>query len=197
MNDASADRTSVTLLGKLRYHPGDQSAWRDFVLRYGPRIQQWCLQRNLQLADAQDVTQTVLLKILEKMGSFEYNPSLSFRAWLKTVTMNATTDYLAALMHRTGRADRTIGDLLENVAAQEDLARRMEEEFDLELLEQAMAHVRLRVAPQTWEAFHLTAIECLPGVDVAARLKMRLATVYTAKSQVQRLIREEIARLEV
>ena len=45
--------------------------------------------------------------------------------------------------------------------AREDLAQKLEEAFDLELLEAAKVRVRLRVAPHTWEAFRLMALEGL------------------------------------
>ncbi len=80
--------------------------------------------------------------------------------------------------------------------AREDLAEKLEEAFDLELLEAAMARVRLRVAPRTWEAFRLMALEGLPVAEVAARVRMQVAMVYVAKSKVQRMLQEEIGKLE-
>ena len=56
--------------------------------------------------------------------------------------------------------------------------------------------VRLRVAPHTWEAFRLVAIEGLPVAEVAAKVRMQVAMVYVAKSKVQKMLREEIRKLE-
>ena len=81
--------------------------------------------------------------------------------------------------------------------AREDLAQKLEEAFDLELLEAAKVRVRLRVAPHTWEAFRLVAIEDLPVAEVAARVSLQVAMVYVAKSKVQKLLREEIGNLEM
>jgi RNA polymerase sigma-70 factor (ECF subfamily) len=61
---------------------------------------------------------------------------------------------------------------------------------------EALDRVRLRVEPQTWEAFRLTATEGLSGDAAAARLGMRLTAVFKAKSRVLRLLRDEVARLE-
>jgi RNA polymerase sigma-70 factor (ECF subfamily) len=52
------------------------------------------------------------------------------------------------------------------------------------------------VPGQQWEAFRLTALEGLSGAEVGARLGMLVATVYTAKSKVQKVVREEARRLE-
>ena len=56
--------------------------------------------------------------------------------------------------------------------------------------------VRLRVAPHTWEAFRLVALEGLPVAEVAARVHLQVAMVYVAKSKVQRMLQEEIGKLE-
>ena len=189
--------TRISLLGRLRRDPTNQAAWDAFVEHYGPKIYAWCRRWNLQEADAQDVTQNVLLKLAEKLRDFEYDPSRSFRAWLKTLTHHAWSDYQEARRRPgQGSGDSQVGLLLESVEAREDLLQRLEEEFDRELLEEAMARVRLRVAPQTWQAFHLTAIEGLSGAEAGERIPMAVAQVFVAKRRVQKMIQEELARLD-
>jgi RNA polymerase sigma-70 factor (ECF subfamily) len=56
--------------------------------------------------------------------------------------------------------------------------------------------VHPRVPPQQWDAFRLTALEGMSGTAAAVQLGMLVATVYTAKSKVQKIVREEIRRLE-
>jgi RNA polymerase sigma-70 factor (ECF subfamily) len=189
--------TRVSLLGRLRRDPGDQAAWAEFVEHYGGKIYAWCRRWYLQEADAQDVTQDVLLKLAEKLRTFSYDPQRSFRAWLKTLTHHAWQDFVES-RQRGGRGsgDSQVGEWLHNVAAREDLLQQLEEEFDRELFEEAMARVRLRVAPQTWEAFRLTALEGLAGAEAAERIPMQMAQVFVAKRRVQKLLREEVARLE-
>ena len=58
-------QTNVSLLLRVaRSGSPDQAAWAQFVDRYGRKVYQWCLRWHLQEADAQDVTQVVLLKAL-------------------------------------------------------------------------------------------------------------------------------------
>ena len=68
--------------------------------------------------------------------------------------------------------------------------------FDREVAEAAMARVQLRVQPRTWEAFRLTALEGLSGADAAARVAMEIPNVFRARSQVQKLLKEEIRAIE-
>jgi DNA-directed RNA polymerase specialized sigma24 family protein len=51
------------------------------------------------------------------------------------------------------------------------------------------------VEPHTWEAFRLTAIDGLSGAEVAARLGMQVGTLFKAKSKVQKMLRDEVDRL--
>lgn len=197
MAKSSASSTSLTLLGQLRQNPRDQAAWGRFVALYGPKIFGWCRHAGLQEADALDVTQGVLIRLADKMSTFVYDPGQSFRAWLKTMTRNAWTDFWRQQRRGTrGSGDSKMLAVLETVEAREDLVKQLEEAFDGELLEQATIRVRLRVAPRTWDAFRLTALEGLPGTQAAAQLGMKVATVYVARSEVQKMLREEIQKLE-
>jgi RNA polymerase sigma-70 factor (ECF subfamily) len=196
MDDPTAV-TRASLLSRLRGAPHDPSAWDDFVGRYGPRIMAWCRRWGLQETDAQDVSQEVLVLLAVKLRTFVYDPSRGFRAWLKLLTRHAWSDFLAE-RRRPGAGSGGSGmlDQLHSVEARDDLERRLEETFDLELFEIAKTRVRTRVAPRTWEAFEMTAIEGLSGAETAQRLGMQIAAVFMAKSNVKKMIQEEIVLLD-
>lgn len=197
MGRADDSGTRLSLLGVLRRDPTNPQAWAEFVEQYGPKIYGWCLRWQMQDADARDVTQNVLVRLAGKMRDFHYDPGRSFRAWLKTLAHHACADLIAA--HRRpgqGSGDSGVGRLLDGVAARDDLARLLDEAFDRELLDEAMRRVRLRVAPQTWQAFHLTAVEGLAGAEAAARIPMQVAQVFVAKRRVQKMLQDEVARLD-
>jgi DNA-directed RNA polymerase specialized sigma24 family protein len=63
-------------------------------------------------------------------------------------------------------------------------------------LEEAMRRVRLRVAPHTWEAFRLAALDGVAVSETAQRLHMKIASVYKARANVLALLREEREKLE-
>jgi RNA polymerase sigma-70 factor (ECF subfamily) len=194
--DTSDLDTSPTLLRRLRQSPTDQAAWDLFVHRYGPKIFAWSRHQGLQEADAQDVTQSVLLRMATRISSFEVDPSRRFRAWLKTITHHAWVDLVTDRKKPVGSGDSRIGELLDSVQAREDLINRVEEAYDLELMEAAMSRVRLQVQARTWEAFQLTAVKGLSGADAASQLNMTISAVFKARSNVQKRIKEEIRVLE-
>jgi RNA polymerase sigma-70 factor (ECF subfamily) len=184
--------TSATLLRRLR-DPADKDAWSAFTANYGKRIYAWCRRWHLQEADAEDVTQGLLIKIPTKMRSFTYDPKVgSFRAWLKTVVRHALGDFVRAQQ----RLGKTSYAPLESVEAEQDLMKELDERFERELLEEAMARIELRVNKPTWEAFRLTAIEQQSGKEAAAALKIPVAHVYVYKQRVQDMLKEEIGKLD-
>jgi RNA polymerase sigma-70 factor (ECF subfamily) len=198
MADERTAPTSPTLLGRLGRVPADQAAWGDFAERYGRKIYGWCRHWQLQEADAEDVTQQVLLKLAHKMRTFTYDPSRSFRAWLKTVAHHAWRDFVEG--HNRpggGSGDPRVLEQLQTIQAGEDLVVGLDEEFARELLDEAMARVRLRVQPHTWQAFYLLAVQGRSGAEVAEQLIIKVATAFVARSKVQKMLQEEIGKLEM
>jgi RNA polymerase sigma-70 factor (ECF subfamily) len=195
MHGSSAASTSPSLLERLRRQPDNQAAWAEFVRRYGRQIYRWCRRWQLQPADAEEVTQAVLLKLAVKLRTFTYDPAKSFRAYLKALTKFAWRDFLAD----GRRPDAAVGGSealrrLETAEARDDLVQHLSAEFDRELLEEAMARVQQRVEAHTWEAFRLVALEGRRAAEVAAALGIKTAAVYVIKGRVQKMIQEEVQR---
>ena len=131
------------------------------------------------------------------MRTFRYDPSKSFRGWLKTVAHGAWCDWVqSGRKQGKGSGGSGVWELLTQVEARTDLLQRLEEQYDCELLEEASARVRLRVEPHTWEAFRLLAQEGRSGAEVAKQLGMKVATVFATRSKVQKMLQEEVQRLE-
>lgn len=174
----------------------DEAAWETFVARYGPRIFGWCQSRGLQVADAEDVTQNVLVQMTKSLAKFQYDESKSFRGWLRRVTENAIVD---CFRERRASNDRRMTDAYESLRhleARANLVSRLNDVFDIELLEHARERVRQRITDNRWLAWELTAIHDEPAATVKEKLSMPITSVYTARNQVQEMIRKEVRRLE-
>lgn len=190
------DSTSASLLRRVRESPHDPTAWDEFVRRYGPVIRTWCRQWRVQEADADDVMQSVLLKLVTGLRNFEYDPARSFRGWLRTVTYHLWGRLATAASREHEKGGEAAEGLLRSAEAREDLAARLETEYDRELLAVAMLAVSRRVEPHTWEAFRLLALDGETGAEVATRLGMNVAAAYKARSKCQRMIQEELSKLD-
>jgi RNA polymerase sigma-70 factor (ECF subfamily) len=187
--------TSLTLLERLQKNPEDPQAWKLFIERYQPRIRRWCVYWGLQDADADDVAQEVLVKLFGALRKFQYDPSGSFRAWLKTVTQHAWSDFVATRHRDPGQTSR-IDTIADSAEAQSDLERQLEDAFDRELLEVAIHRVKGRIKPSTWDAFQLTAIEGLSGTTAARKLGLPVGHVFVAKHRVQKMLQDEVRILK-
>ena len=187
--------TCTSLLGRLSEIPANQNAWHDFVSIYGYHLFEWTKRLGLQDADAEEVTQLTRVRRAKVMRTFEYNPELSFRAWLRTVAQHVWHDFIRSNKKHvyTGLNDQ---NLLYTQQAQQDFTHSIESAFDEEHLKRSFDNVRLRVQPQTWEAFRLTAFEKVSSQEAASRLGVNLATVYKAKSNVIKLLQDEMQYLE-
>ena len=187
--------TSLTLLHRLRSDEQDQEAWQQFVDRYGARIYDWCLNRKLETADAQDVTQEILLRLASQMRTFEYDPKKSFRGWLRRVTENAIIDFF-----RSNKLDRGKGGSslisLKNEPARVDLAAHLGEVFDLEMMDEAKSRVQKRVTEKRWLSWHLLTHTNLSGKEVAEKLGVSVGVAYANKSQIQKMIQAEIEAMD-
>jgi RNA polymerase sigma-70 factor (ECF subfamily) len=197
MGTDAESQTGTTLRVLLR-DPTDPQAWKAFVERYAPRVLAWCRQWNLQPADAQDVTEEVLHKLVGQLRRFPYDPAKGrFRGWLKGVARHAWSD-LRESRRRAGwgSGDPHVQQLLEEQPDRDGLLEALDQEFLHDLYEEAKARVQLRVTRSTWRAFELLVQESWPGARVAAELHLTVAAVYMAKHRVQKLLAAEVRALQ-
>ena len=194
MRDGSSIKTSPSLLGRLRNSPNDQSAWNEFVNRYQPRLLAWCRRWGLQDSDAQEVSQNVMIRLASKLRVLSYDPSLSFRGWLYTIVRDAWSDFVSDQRKQNVVGDPT--EVLQKLEVRDDLEQHLADVFDLELLEEAAGRVQARVEEKTWEAFRRTAMLNEAATIVSAAIGMSVASVFKARSNVQKMLQEEIAVLE-
>ena len=197
MRDYSASATGSTLFVLLD-KPDDPLAWATFYARYRPKIMEWCRCRGLQEADADDVAQEVMRKLSDDIRGFVYDPGKGrFRSWLKTVVMHALSD----AMERRRRLGAGVGgdtalEQLQAVAAPDDLAERLLQEYRRELVAVAAERVRAEVSSRDWKIFVALAIEGRPGKEVATELGIKVATAHVARNRVQRRILDLVRQLE-
>jgi RNA polymerase sigma-70 factor (ECF subfamily) len=188
MNNGSdhESQTRESLLLRVR-DPGDQQAWAEFDRRYRPMIRGWC--RHWFPRETEDKVQEVYCKLIDRLRTFEYDPSQGrFRGWLKTLTNRLMVDLKRS-------RDPAVPDgeaFMDQLEAGQDLYQRLAAEHDLELLETAKACVRGRVEEQTWTAYVETAERGRKPAAVARELNLRVGSVYQAKHRVITELRREI-----
>ena len=189
----SSSETRLSLLNGLMTDPTPER-WSRFVYRYGPLIQTWCKRWGLQPADAEDVTQNLLLGMKDKLRRFEHREQGSFRSWLKTLTHHAWYD----LTHGHDWRERASGKqevraFLESQAAPDQLEawlHEQDEQDQRERLEHALQEVRKQLGEATVQAFVLTVQEGKSGKEAAKILGITPSHVFVCKSRVIKKLRE-------
>jgi RNA polymerase sigma factor (sigma-70 family) len=188
-------RTSLNLLSRVSGPEPDPQAWHLFVERYRPTLVAWARRWGAQGASADDVAQLVLVTLVRQLKTFHYDPSRSFRAWLKTITSRMWAQVQRDQIRALGAGAAGLSHL-SSIEAREDMMARLQRQTDREALELAMRVVQQRVETRTWEAFRLTAIEGLDGRTVAERLGMSVSSVYVARHSIRERLSEEVRRIQ-
>ena len=192
------DRTSVSLLDRLKSaEPGDPQ-WRRLHDIYEPWILRW-LTRVPDLGDeAHDIAQEVLIVLVREVPNFSRQRDGSFRRWLGNVVANRLRTYWKKRKRRPlaglGRDESTnfIDDLEDPASA---LSRAWDREHDQFVLQRLMTTVQHDFNKVTWEAFRRCTIEGESPTAVAASLGVTVNAVLTGKSRILRRLREEAAGL--
>jgi RNA polymerase sigma-70 factor (ECF subfamily) len=177
--------TSASLLERLR-RQDDPGAWDRFVHLYTPLLAGWAARAGLREGDAADLVQEVFVLLLEKLPEFTYDPSKSFRAWLRTVAMNRYRERF-----RRPTLPVAGGDSL--LAAVADPAEAFwEAEYRGRLVGRAMQLVQPHFAPATWHLFWETVVNGRPSAEVAAEMGITQGAVRVARFRVLARLRQEI-----
>src|SRR5262249_45388380 len=147
---------------RLRTAPSPDS-WERFVELYAPLLWAWAARLRLPTEQAEDLVQDVFAVVLEQVPRFEYDPARSFRAWLKTVLLNAWRRQ----QRRRQAAPVPAGEALPDVAAPEDVVELDEEEYRGRLVARALELMRSEFEPATWRACWEFVVNGRPAADVA------------------------------
>ena len=188
-------RTRASLLARLRQAPADQAAWGSSWSATAASSMAGAATGAFRKPMRRMSRRTCSSGSPAKMRGFDYDPSRSFRAWLKTLARHALSDFCDARKQIAAGGSQVV-ELLQSIEAREDLVQQLDEEFDREVLEEAVARVRARVTPKSWRVFEMTAQEGRSGAETASALGMTVAAVFVAKGRVQKLLQEEVRQLE-
>lgn len=183
----SEHSTSGSLLERLR-DPNEQDAWNRFTELYTPLLYYWFRRLGLSENDAADLVQEVFLVLIAKMPTFEYRRDGTFRGWLHTLALNK---------YREARRRKSlpIEEPFVDPPARDAANQREEAEYRSHIAGQMLRILEEEFPPSTWQYFQAYVIEGQEPQAVAARFKVSVGTVYTAKSKVLARLREELAEL--
>lgn len=162
---------------------------------YAPRIYHLARRMLDNDADAEDVTQEVLLQVVRKLDTFRGEAALP--TWLHRVTVNA------ALAHREKNAQRNRQRI--DAEAEEYFgnhpplraARKWSigpEEVALNLEQREMIEKAIRNLPETYRDIYILAdVEELPNAEIAQMLQLSVPAVKSRLHRARALMRDALA----
>ncbi len=192
--------TRATLIQRLKDWQ-DQASWQDFFDTYSSLLFRFALKCGLNETEATDAVQDTIIAVARRMPHFHYDPARgSFKSWLLNLAYWRIADHLRQradpsrprpFSNQTFAGDDTIA----RVADPNALAA-WDTEWQRHLLDAALARVKRRVDPQTYQMFDLYEHKNWPAQRVAETFDVPVGQVYLAKHRVLDKLKEEIARLE-
>jgi RNA polymerase sigma-70 factor (ECF subfamily) len=187
--------TRISLLLRVR-NPHDQSAWQEFIDIYAPLIYRLARQRGLQDADADDLTQKVLISVAAALEKRPHDHERAkFRTWLRRIAGNAIINALTRIRPDRAEGGSDFLNKLNQHPNSETNEEWLESEYQKQLFLTAAEQIRPEFTTETWDIFWRTAINSESCEDVAAQLNRRLGSIYAARSRIMKRLRERVAEL--
>jgi RNA polymerase sigma-70 factor (ECF subfamily) len=176
--------------------PPPEKLTPELVFReYAPRIYNIARRMLGNDADAEDVTQDVLLQVVRKLDTFRGDAQLS--TWLHRVTVNA------ALAHREKRANRqrheagSVSDESMEAAAPEAPVKRWNvspEEPVLAAEQQEIIEKAINELPEPFrDVYVLADVEGLPNAEIGEMLGLSLPAVKSRLHRARLRMRDALA----
>ena len=176
--------------------PNNREAWDAFTQIYRPVVYRLARGRGLQHADAEDLTQQVLMSVARAIPDWQRQPNARFRHWLSRIARNAILNALTRNRQQVGVGGSDFLKSIKNVPEDSnDLESQLDYEYQRQLYRRAAEVVRDSVNENTWLAFLHTVVEGESTAAVAARLGKTIGNVHAARSRLMRRLQTVVREL--
>ena len=179
--------TSKTLLDRIA--AGDEISWDEFYNRYCGIVRDIAKFKGLDEAEAEDICQQVMLQFFKQSKTFKFDPDIArFRTYFGRIINTKIANYY-----------RNQPDVPTEEVEPEPKSGEAEELFLTEwrkmILKEAERELKNRVAPETFQAYELYAVQNRPVEKVAAYLDCSVNQVYQAKKRCFAMMREILLKM--
>jgi RNA polymerase sigma factor (sigma-70 family) len=171
----------------------NQAAWARFRATYDPSLRRWCRRYGLNNDSIEEVCQLIWIELAHRMRTFEYDPSRTFRGWLRRLCESRVLNFLrqrrATPLVSLDERDFNVSPGTTGVSADDESAEgNLHHHFLLEEAAKVQAGVRAKVKPHTWDAYWLVAVYDWSVERTAQSLGMSRTAVYAARERVAEML---------
>jgi RNA polymerase sigma factor (sigma-70 family) len=182
--------TRESLLSRLKETSADES-WREFFETYWKLIYNNARRAGLSDNEAQDVVQETMIGLMNHIREFQVNRARgSFKTWLWHLTRSKIVDQFRRRQKDAAIEERLREDL------EEKIQPAWENEWQLNVAEEAFRRVQKRENPRLVQAFATYVIQGKAASETAKLLEMNVAAVYLASMRVKRMIKKEALKIQ-
>lgn len=190
--------TRLTLIQKISKEQ-DEKLWEEFVHYYKRYL--YVVIRNMNMAhhDTEEIVQTVMLKVWDKLRDFQYQPSKGkFRYWLCTIARNCVIDFVRKQQSQTRRTEglkeKEQSNDLSNIEMPE-VEEIAEREWQNYIANMALENIRPLFNEKTVSCFILFT-QGKSISEISSETGLSENSVYIYKAKVQDKLLKEVKRLE-
>ena len=179
--------TSKTLLDKIA--SGDEISWDEFYLKYAPIVKALAKFKGLDANAADDVCQQVMLQFFKQSKTFKFDPNIAkFRTYFGRIVRGGIVDYFRK------KKEVPVAEF-EAVPIDPDTEKLYMDEWRKMVIKEAEQELKQRVAPETFQAYELYAIQNRPVKKVAEYLDCSENQVYQAKKRCFKMMKEILLKM--
>ena len=186
-----SSQTHTTLLERIR-DGADAVAWDEFWTRYWRAVFNFAKCRGCSEHTAEEVVQDVMLTVFQNRHVFRYDSAKGrFRDWLGGIARNLVNQRRGKPAERVRGVGGDGNDALELAQdANAPVDDAWQQAFEESLLNVLLDLVRREVAPETYQAFELVALEGVSAAEAAQLTGLSRNAVYLARKRVLQRLRE-------
>ena len=179
--------TSKTLLDKIA--SGDEISWDEFYLKYAPIVKALAQFKGLDANAADDVCQQVMLQFFKQSKTFKFDPNIAkFRTYFGRIVNIKIANYYR-------KRGEVSSDEPEEIPVDSEEENLFMNEWRKAVLKEAEQELKQRVAPETFQAYELYAVQNRPVKKVAEYLDCTENQVYQAKKRCFKMMKEILLKM--
>ena len=179
--------TSRTLLDRIA--AGDEISWDEFYTRYCGIVRNLAMFRGLKADEADDICQQVMVAFFKRSKTFKFDPDVArFRTYFGRIINARITSY-----YRKKKDEPA--EEVEDMPTEDQNDELFLTEWRKMILKEAERELKNRVAPETFQAYELYAVQNRPVEKVAAYLDCSVNQVYQAKKRCFAMMREILLKM--
>ena len=181
---------SDTLVEQLRAE-NDDVAWRRVDKRYGPMLLAFAVRMGLDAERSRDARQEAMLSLVQALRDGQYDRQRGrLRDFLFAIARNRIIDIVRRRARESANGRIQSVEALDLATADDEWQAAWDAEWRIAVAAQALCEAQERFHADTYQVFHLKAIEGLSSVEVGERLNRSVNAVDVATSRVRRFLRE-------